>query len=105
MLSLLIILAGLVMLVLGGGALVRGASQIAARVGVSQLVIGLTVVAFGTSAPELFVNVTGALRGETTLAFGNVVGSNIGCWSSRDWCSFAWAATSRFAGPSTCRIS
>jgi cation:H+ antiporter len=71
------LVAGLVALILGGGLLVRGASQVSAGLGVSQMVIGLTVVAFGTSSPELFVNVAGALRAETQLAFGNVVGSNI----------------------------
>ncbi len=57
--------------------LVRGASDIATRLGVSPLVVGLTVVGFGTSAPELVINVVGALRGATDIAFGNVVGSNI----------------------------
>ena len=55
----------------------RGASEIAARFHVSPMIIGLTVVAFGTSMPELVVNVLGALRGATELAFGNVVGSNV----------------------------
>ncbi len=54
-----------------------GASGIASRYGVPPLVVGLTVMAFGTSAPELMVNVVGALRGETELAFGNVAGSNL----------------------------
>lgn len=63
---------------IGGGALlVRGASEVARRLGVSPLVVGLVIVGFGTSAPELFINVFGALRGETDIAFGNVVGSNI----------------------------
>jgi cation:H+ antiporter len=57
--------------------MVRGASGIAEGYGVPPLVIGLTVVAFGTSAPELVVNVIGALRGETGLAFGNITGSNL----------------------------
>lgn len=68
---------GLLLLVAGGAALVHGASQLASRLGVSPLVVGLTVVAFGTSMPELIVNVVGAFRGETGLAFGNIVGSNI----------------------------
>jgi cation:H+ antiporter len=63
--------------VAGGAALVYGASQTATRMGVSPMIVGLTVVSIGTSAPELIINVTGALRGETGLAFGNVVGSNI----------------------------
>lgn len=68
---------GIALLIGGGTLLVRGASQVAANLGVSPLVVGLTVVGFGTSAPELVVNVVGTLRGETGLAFGNVVGSNI----------------------------
>lgn len=66
------------MLLLGGGAsMVRGASGIAEAYGVPPLVVGLTVVAFGTSAPELVVNVLGALEGQTELAFGNISGSNL----------------------------
>ncbi len=68
---------GIALLIGGGTLLVRGASEIAANLGVSPLVVGLTVVGFGTSAPELVVNVVGAMRGATGLAFGNVVGSNI----------------------------
>ncbi|MAT93102.1 MAG: conjugal transfer protein TraR [Halioglobus sp.] len=75
--SLLLLLAGLVLLLGGGTALVSAASSLAARHGVSPLIVGMTVVAFGTSAPELVVNVIGALRGSTDLAFGNVAGSNI----------------------------
>lgn len=71
------LLAGLALLLAGGTALVAGASGIASRYGVPPLVVGLTVMAFGTSAPELMVNVVGALRGETELAFGNVAGSNL----------------------------
>ena len=75
----LLFLAGLALLVLGAEALVRGASRLAAAVGVSPLVIGLTVVAFGTSAPELTVSVIASLRGQAgaDVALGNVVGSNI----------------------------
>lgn len=68
---------GLVLLVGGGEFLVRGASQLATAVRISPLVIGLTVVAFGTSAPELAVSVQAALAGSADLAIGNVVGSNI----------------------------
>ncbi len=68
---------GLVVLTLGGELLVRGASALAAIVGVTPLVIGLTVVAFGTSAPELAVTANASLAGETDLAIGNVVGSSI----------------------------
>ncbi|MCA9123553.1 MAG: calcium/sodium antiporter [Planctomycetaceae bacterium] len=68
---------GLVLLVGGGELLVRGASQLATAVRISPLVIGLTVVAFGTSAPELAVSVQAAFAGSADLAIGNVVGSNI----------------------------
>ena len=68
---------GLVVLVGGGELLVRGASAVAAKWGLSPLVIGLTVVAVGTSAPEFAVTVGAVARGETDLAVGNVVGSNI----------------------------
>ena len=77
MTSLLGIVLGLVLLIMGGGALVTGASQIAVRFRVSPMIVGLTIVGFGTSAPELVVNIVGGLRGESALAFGNVVGSNI----------------------------
>ncbi|MBW2359342.1 MAG: calcium/sodium antiporter [Deltaproteobacteria bacterium] len=75
--DLLITLAGLSLLVGGGELMVRGASSLASRFGVSPLAIGLTVVAFGTSTPELFVNVTAALHGNTELSFGNIFGSNM----------------------------
>ncbi len=65
------------MLIVGGGLLVTGASQLAARLGISPMIVGLTIVGFGTSAPELVVNIVGGLRGESALAFGNVIGSNI----------------------------
>jgi len=68
---------GLGLLYLGGEGLVRGASNLALRLGLSPLVIGLTVVAFGTSAPELVVSLDAALKGSTDVAIGNVVGSNI----------------------------
>ena len=68
---------GLALLVGGGEALVRGASSLARSLGVSSLTIGLTVIAFGTSAPELAVNVLAALRGNTSISFGNIIGSNM----------------------------
>ncbi|MBT8098714.1 MAG: calcium/sodium antiporter [Gammaproteobacteria bacterium] len=77
MISAVLMLLGIALLIAGGALLVRGASEVAADLGVSPLVVGLTVVGFGTSAPELVVNVVGAVRGATGLAFGNVVGSNI----------------------------
>src|SRR5262245_8504820 len=70
-------LAGLVLLPFGAELLVRGASRLAAAAGVSSLVIGLTVVAFGTSAPEMAVSVQAAWAGKADLAVANVVGSNI----------------------------
>lgn len=77
MLTATTLLLGIVTLLGGGALLVRGASEIATGYGVSPLVIGLTVVGFGTSSPELVINVLGAARGATDLAFGNVIGSNI----------------------------
>ncbi|MFV9506685.1 MAG: calcium/sodium antiporter [Oscillochloridaceae bacterium umkhey_bin13] len=71
------LVAGLVLLVVGGELLVRGSSELAALAGVAPLVIGLTVVAFGTSAPELAVSVQAGLSGNSDIAIGNVVGSNI----------------------------
>jgi len=68
---------GLAALILGGELLVRGASRLAAVAGVSPLVIGLTVVAFGTSAPELAVSLKASFAGQTDMAVGNIVGSNI----------------------------
>jgi len=75
--TLFLLILGLMLLLIGGTGLVRGASGIASQHGVPPLLVGLTVVAFGTSAPELVVNIIGALRDETELAFGNVVGSNL----------------------------
>ena len=71
------LLAGLVLLVAGGELLVRGAVQAAERIGISPLVIGLTLVGFGTSMPELVTSVQAGLGGFPGIAFGNVVGSNI----------------------------
>ena len=68
---------GLFLLLAGGAAMVRGASGLAEDYGVPPLVVGLTVVAFGTSSPELVVNVLGALKGQSELAFGNITGSNL----------------------------
>jgi len=68
---------GVVALVVGAESLVRGSSRLAARSGLSPVVIGLTVVAFGTSAPELAVSIGAAAGGESEIALGNVIGSNI----------------------------
>ena len=71
------VIAGIALLLAGGTSLVRGASGVASSFGISPLIIGLTVVAFGTSAPELVVTLVSAARGYSGLAFGNVVGSNL----------------------------
>ena len=76
-LNLLILFIGLALLLGGGDLLVRGASALAKGFGVPPLVIGLTVVAFGTSAPELSVNLLAAFQGNTEISFGNIIGSNI----------------------------
>ncbi|QCO56136.1 calcium/sodium antiporter [Pseudorhodobacter turbinis] len=68
---------GLVLLVLAGDALVRGSVNLSLRLGIPPLIVGLTVVAFGTSAPELLVSVSAILDGVPGIALGNVVGSNI----------------------------
>ena len=68
---------GSVLLIKGGDSLVDGASSIARRFQVSDLVIGLTVVAFGTSTPEVFVNIIASIRGSTDIAIRNVLGSDI----------------------------
>ena len=73
----ILFLAGLGLLIAGGEALVRGASAIARAFRLSPMVIGLTIVGFGTSAPELLVSLEAALGGQPGLAIGNVVGSNI----------------------------
>lgn len=71
------LIGGLALLLVGGDLLVRGAVQAAARLGVSPLVIGLTVVGFGTSTPELVTSINAALIGSPGIAYGNIVGSNI----------------------------
>ncbi|MDP3287266.1 MAG: sodium:calcium antiporter, partial [Methyloversatilis sp.] len=68
---------GLVALIAGAELLVRGASKLALSFGISPLVVGLTIVAFGTSSPELAVSVQSAWNGKTDMAVANVVGSNI----------------------------
>jgi cation:H+ antiporter len=76
-LTIILFVVGFVILVKGADMLVSGASSLAARLGVSALVIGLTIVAFGTSAPELIVNVLASVQGNTDIAIGNILGSNI----------------------------
>ncbi|HEX9856900.1 MAG TPA: calcium/sodium antiporter [Paracoccaceae bacterium] len=76
-LDLLFVALGLVLLVFAGDALVKGAVGLALRLGIPALIVGLTVVAFGTSAPEMIVSVKAAIAGRAGIALGNVVGSNI----------------------------
>lgn len=76
-LDIIYLIAGLVLILTGANALTDGASAIARRIGISDLVVGLTVVAFGTSAPELVISVMSAANGNAGMAIGNVVGSNI----------------------------
>lgn len=68
---------GLVILIAGAEALVKGSASLAVRFGIPPLVVGLTIVAMGTSAPELFVNIYSALHGSADIAIGNILGSNI----------------------------
>ncbi len=71
------LLVGLVILIMGGELLVRGSTSIALKAKISPLVVGLTIVAFGTSAPELLISIKAALAGSPDMTMGNVVGSNI----------------------------
>jgi Ca2+/Na+ antiporter len=75
--TIVLLLVGLGLIVLGADWLVEGASSIARKAGVSEFVIGLTIVGFGTSCPELVVSLTGAFAGNADIAVGNVIGSNI----------------------------
>ena len=75
--TLVLFITGIILLIVGAESLVRGASRLAAAIGISPLVIGLTVVAYGTSAPELAVTLQSALAGQANIALGNIVGSNI----------------------------
>lgn len=75
--QLLLLVLGFVMLVKGADWFVDGASGIARKLGIPQLVVGLTIVAMGTSAPEAAVSITAALKDNSGIAIGNVVGSNI----------------------------
>lgn len=77
LLTIALLVLGLVILVYGADVMVRGASSISKKAGIPPIVVGLTIVAFGTSAPELIVNVFSALSGSTDLALGNIIGSNI----------------------------
>lgn len=74
---LLLIFAGMVLLVVGGESLIRGASRLAVALKIPPLIVGLTIVAFCTSAPEFAVSLSAAVKGNADIALGNVVGSNI----------------------------
>jgi cation:H+ antiporter len=76
-LSLLMLTGGAILLYLGAEGLVSGSSSLAVRIGITPLVVGLTVVAFGTSSPELVVSLSAALRDNPEIALGNVIGSNV----------------------------
>lgn len=76
-LNLILFIAGLLMLYYGAGILVRGSSSLAQSLGLKPIVIGLTVVAFGTSAPELVISVVSSVKDKSMIAVGNVIGSNI----------------------------
>lgn len=76
-LSILLLFAGFVLLLFGADWLVKGSASLAKRYGISELIIGLTIVAFGTSAPELVVNVVAAIERYNHVVLGNVIGSNI----------------------------
>lgn len=76
-LDIIILITGIALLISGGDILVRGASSLAQSMGVSHLIIGLTIVAFGTSAPELAINMIASLQGKGDMSFGNIIGSNI----------------------------
>ena len=73
----LLLVGGLIVLMAGGSVLVRGATALALRFNISTLVVGVTVVSFGTSAPELFISLNAALASHGDIVFGNVIGSNI----------------------------
>ncbi len=95
------LVGGLAVLTLGADWLVKGSSKFALSVGVKPLIIGLTLVAFGTSTPELVVSVKGALDGEAGISLGNVIGSNIcnialilACARSSSPWTFPWKCSS-----------
>lgn len=77
LLDILLLFVGFAVLIIGADKLVDGASSLAVKLGIPNIVIGLTIVAFGTSAPELVVNVFAAVEGSTEMVLGNVIGSNI----------------------------
>ena len=77
LINLVLLVVGFVLLIKGADYFVEGASKIADKLGIPQLVIGLTIVAFGTSAPEAAISISSAIKGNTGFAIGNIIGSNI----------------------------
>jgi cation:H+ antiporter len=77
MIEYIMLIAGLFLLVKGADWLIDGSSKIAKTLGIKELIVGLTIVAFGTSMPELFVNIFAAIDGNANISFGNIIGSNI----------------------------
>ncbi|QCR20957.1 calcium/sodium antiporter [Pontibacter sp. SGAir0037] len=77
MLTYILLIAGFILLIKGADILVAGASSIAKRYNISDMVVGLTIVSFGTSLPELIINIMSSLQGQSELAIGNVFGSNV----------------------------
>lgn len=77
LLQIILLIIGFVMLIKGADWFVEGASKIAAKLGIPELVIGLTIVAMGTSAPEAAVSITASLKNNADIAIGNIVGSNL----------------------------
>ncbi|MDY2607905.1 MAG: calcium/sodium antiporter [Lachnospiraceae bacterium] len=77
LINLVLVVVGFVLLIKGADYFVEGASKIADKLGIPQLVIGLTIVAFGTSAPEAAISISSAIKGNTGIAIGNIIGSNI----------------------------
>jgi len=75
--SVILVVAGLVLLVLGAEALVRGAASVGKRLGIAEIAIGLTIVAFGTSMPEMMVNIVASAETRNGIVFGNIIGSNL----------------------------
>ena len=73
----LLIILGFILLIKGADFLVDGASNIAKRFHIPEIIIGLTIVSIGTSMPELFVSITSAINGYSDMAIGNIIGSNI----------------------------
>lgn len=76
-LDIIFLIAGLIVLIYGANLLVDGGAALAHKLNISAMVIGLTVVAFGTSTPELVVNTVSSIKGSSALALGNILGSNI----------------------------